>query len=229
VSVASSIEREWIEPTACEIVHRFDEASGSVRAVEERRLGALLLSEAPVAPDEVVTARLLGEALLARGLGDENEATLRRLRFARLPHDIDAMLRDACAGQARLPRIDLAALLPHAVRRELDRLAPVTIEVPSGRRLPLHYRAEGDVALEVKLQELFGLADSPKLGPDRAPVLLILLSPGRRPVQQTRDLRSFWERTYPEIRKELRGRYPRHPWPDDPWSAPPTHRTERKK
>ena len=80
----------------------------------------------------------------------------------------------------------------------------------------------------VKLQELFGLADTPRVGPRREPVLLALLAPNGRPVQMTRDLRSFWERTYPEVRKELRGRYPRHPWPDDPWTAPPTARTTRR-
>jgi ATP-dependent helicase HrpB len=81
----------------------------------------------------------------------------------------------------------------------------------------------------VKLQELFGLGDTPRIGPRAEPVLLILTAPNGRPVQMTRDLRSFWERTYPEVRKELRGRYPKHPWPEDPWTAVPTARTTRKK
>ena len=80
----------------------------------------------------------------------------------------------------------------------------------------------------VKLQELFGLAETPTVGPDRKPVVFELLAPSGRPVQTSRDLRSFWERTYPEVRKELRGRYPRHPWPEDPWSAPPTHKVKRR-
>ncbi len=88
------------------------------------------------------------------------------------------------------------------------------------------YREDGSVAAEVKLQELFGLADSPRLGPRQEPVLFLLLAPNGRPVQTTRDLRGFWERTYPEVRKELRGRYPRHPWPEDPWAATPTHRAK---
>jgi ATP-dependent helicase HrpB len=79
----------------------------------------------------------------------------------------------------------------------------------------------------VKLQELFGLADTPRVGRRREPVLLALLAPNGRPVQLTRDLRSFWDRTYPEVRKELRGRYPRHPWPEDPWTAPPTARAKK--
>jgi ATP-dependent helicase HrpB len=81
----------------------------------------------------------------------------------------------------------------------------------------------------VKLQELFGLGESPRLGPRQEPITFALLSPGGRPVQTTRDLRSFWENTYPQVRKELRGRYPKHPWPDDPWTATPTHRTTRRR
>jgi ATP-dependent helicase HrpB len=83
------------------------------------------------------------------------------------------------------------------------------------------------VSAAVKLQELFGLADTPRIGPRAEPVRFALLAPNGRPVQVTRDLRSFWDRTYPAVRKELRGRYPRHPWPEDPWRAQPTHRTTR--
>jgi ATP-dependent helicase HrpB len=101
--------------------------------------------------------------------------------------------------------------------------------VPSGRSAPLTYHEDGTVSAAVKLQELFGLADTPRLGRDQQPVLLHLLAPNGRPVQMTRDLRSFWARTYPEVRKELRGRYPKHPWPEDPWSAEPTARTVRRK
>jgi len=99
--------------------------------------------------------------------------------------------------------------------------------VPSGRRVPLDYAEDGSVSASVKLQELFGLADTPNIGPRRVPVSLALLAPNGRPVQITRDLRSFWNRTYPDVRKELRGRYPKHPWPDDPWTATPTARTQR--
>ena len=81
----------------------------------------------------------------------------------------------------------------------------------------------------MKLQELFGLAETPKVGERQEPVLLSLLAPNGRPVQLTRDLRSFWERTYPEVRKELRGRYPRHPWPEDPWNAVSTHRAQPRR
>ncbi len=97
--------------------------------------------------------------------------------------------------------------------------APETLLVPSGRRARLEYGEDGTVSASVKLQELFGLAETPRIGPRRVPVVLSLLAPNGRPVQITRDLRSFWDRTYPEVRKELRGRYPKHPWPDDPWTA----------
>ena len=100
--------------------------------------------------------------------------------------------------------------------------------MPSGREARLEYQTDGSVSAAVKLQELFGLADTPRVGPRREPLLLLLLAPNGRPVQTTRDLRSFWERTYPEVRRELRGRYPRHPWPEDPWIAKPTARTTRR-
>ena len=101
--------------------------------------------------------------------------------------------------------------------------------MPSGRTHPLEYHADGTVAASVKLQELFGLAETPRIGSHQEPVLLLLLAPNARPVQTTRDLRSFWERTYPEVRKELRGRYPRHPWPEDPWTATATARTQKRR
>jgi ATP-dependent helicase HrpB len=80
--------------------------------------------------------------------------------------------------------------------------------------------------LAVKLQELFGLADTPRVGDGRVPVMLHLLSPAGRPIQVTQDLAGFWDRTYPEVKKELKGRYPKHPWPDDPWTATATHRAK---
>ena len=93
--------------------------------------------------------------------------------------------------------------------------------------MPLEYESDGGVSASVKLQEVFGLAETPRIGPDQTPITFSLLAPNGRPVQVTQDLRSFWNNTYPVVRKELRGRYPKHPWPDDPWSATPTHRTKR--
>ena len=97
--------------------------------------------------------------------------------------------------------------------------------MPSGRTVRLAYAADGRVAAAVKLQELFGLAETPRIGRQQEAVTFELLAPNGRPVQTTRDLRSFWERTYPGLRKQLRGRYPKHPWPEDPWTAKATHRT----
>ena len=124
--------------------------------------------------------------------------------------------------------VDLRTALPWDVTRALDAAAPTSLPVPSGRSAALHYREDGTVSAAVKLQELFGLTDTPRLGPQQQPVILELLAPNGRPVQTTTDLRSFWARTYPEVRKELRGRYPKHPWPEDPWTATPTHRTVRR-
>src|SRR5581483_9439018 len=105
---------------------------------------------------------------------------------------------------------------------------PATISLPSGRTAKLDYRDDGSIVASVKLQELFGLAETPRVGPDRTPVTFELLAPNGRPVQVTRDLRSFWQNTYPQVRKELRARYPKHPWPEDPWTAKPTHRARRQ-
>jgi ATP-dependent helicase HrpB len=227
VRMASRVEREWLEPTRREVVHRLDD--GRVRAHERDLYGALLLAERPVAPRAAEAERLLLAAAWERASAPEAAAILRRLRFAGLDVGLDAILAQAVAGRSELPALDLEALLPAATRRELERLAPTALVVPSGRRAPLEYREDGSVVLRAKLQELFGLAETPRLGPRRAPALIELLAPNGRPVQTTRDLRSFWDRTYPEVRKQLRGRYPKHPWPEDPWSAAPTARAKRRR
>jgi len=103
--------------------------------------------------------------------------------------------------------------------RTIERLCPEQLVVPSGRRIRLDYREDGSVRLTVKLQEMFGLAETPRIGLRQAPVVIELLAPNGRPVQTTRDIRSFWQGAYQEVRKELRGRYPKHPWPEDPWTA----------
>ncbi|HEX6160653.1 MAG TPA: ATP-dependent helicase C-terminal domain-containing protein, partial [Thermoanaerobaculia bacterium] len=112
--------------------------------------------------------------------------------------------------------------------RRVHQLAPERIDLPSGRTAKLDYKEDGSVVASVKLQELFGLADTPRIGPNQIPITFALLSPAGRPVQVTRDLRSFWNGAYQEVRKELRARYPKHPWPEDPWTAEATHRTKRR-
>jgi ATP-dependent helicase HrpB len=144
------------------------------------------------------------------------------------PIDLNELVRSAARGARTLDEVTIERGLPASVRRALDREAPDAIVVPSGRHARLEYQEDGTVSASVKLQELFGLAETPRVGLRREPVLLALLAPNGRPVQLTRDLRSFWDRTYPEVRKKLRGRYPKHPWPDDPWNAQPTHRTKAR-
>ena len=229
VRIASRVERDWLTPTSTEIVHRFDEDSGSVKATRVERYEALTLSEGPAPIDPEVAARLLADAWKARGPRDDDERLLRRLRFAEQDVDLDDLLRVAAYGSRSLDDVRLARALPADIVRDLDRKAPETIVVPSGRHVRLDYNDDRTVSASVKLQELFGLADTPRIGTRREPLLLALLAPNGRPVQLTRDLRSFWDRTYPEVRKELRGRYPKHPWPEDPWTARPTARAKPRR
>jgi ATP-dependent helicase HrpB len=132
----------------------------------------------------------------------------------------------------RVQRMNLAtplhALLSHGQQRELDRLAPTHLAVPSGSHIRVDY-AEDIPVLAVRLQEMFGCKDTPRLVHGTVPVMLHLLSPAKRPVQVTRDLGSFWANAYPEVRKELRGRYPKHHWPEDPLTAPPTAKTKKRR
>ncbi len=137
---------------------------------------------------------------------------------------LDALSADALAA-ALQARVDFDA------RRRVEQLAPVRLRVPSGMERALDYGideggAPAPPVLAVKLQELFGLADTPTVADGRVAVTLHLLSPAGRPLQVTQDLRGFWERTYPEVRREMKGRYPKHPWPDDPWQAVATHRAK---
>jgi len=228
IRLASRVEREWLRPTGSEVVHRFDKASGKVRAIAVDRYDALILNERPTAIDPEAAARLLADAWIQRGPRDDDQRLLRRLKFARREIDLPRAVAAAAYGARSLDEVDIAKALPADVTRELDREAPESLAVPSGRHVRLEYTDEGTVSAAVKLQELFGLADTPRIGRRREPVLLALLAPNGRPVQLTRDLRSFWDRTYPEVRKELRGRYPKHPWPEDPWTAPPTARAKRR-
>jgi ATP-dependent helicase HrpB len=229
VRMASRVEREWLEGVRTEVVHRFDEAAGAVRAFAQDGYDRLLLGERPVPPDPGKAARLLAEAVERRGLGESAGRLQRRLSVAGLEADLHAAVVAACRGRTTLPSLgEPERWLDPGTRGRLDRLAPERLPLPSGRTCALEYREDGSVVAAAKLQELFGLAETPRIGPRQVPVVFELLAPNGRPVQTTRDLRGFWERTYPEVRKELRGRYPRHPWPEDPWTAEPTHRTTKK-
>lgn len=151
---------------------------------------------------------------------------------------LDEWLAPAFAGKTRLDALSeqelgdaLRSRLDWSLRQKLDQYAPTRLSVPSGMERGVEYLLDdhdrpAPPVLAVKLQELFGLADTPRIADGRVPVLLHLLSPGGKPLQVTQDLRGFWERTYPEVKKEMKGRYPRHPWPDDPWTATATHRAK---
>ncbi|MGI4760748.1 MAG: ATP-dependent helicase HrpB [Janthinobacterium lividum] len=156
---------------------------------------------------------------------------------AALLADLPTWLAPHLAGLKSLDQVQrldllepLLARLPGgwAQRQELDRLAPTHLEVPSGSHVTLDYTDPAAPVLAVKLQELFGLVETPTVAGGRVPLLLHLLSPGGRPAQVTRDLRSFWEKGYFEVRKDLKGKYPRHPWPDEPMKHIPTKLTKKR-
>ncbi len=229
IRLASAVDIEWLVPTRTEVVHEFVEDTSTVRARRVEWYDALVLRERVVPPDHGVAAELLLTGWHRRGPSEGDVRLLRRLEFAGIAIDRDALVAAAVASATRLDDVRLGDHLPGHVRADLDRLAPDVLRVPSGREHPLTYRDDGGVDVAVKLQEVFGLAETPRLGPRAVPVTFTLLAPNQRPVQVTRDLRSFWTRGYPEVRKELRGRYPKHPWPEDPWSAVPTFRVKLRK
>jgi ATP-dependent helicase HrpB len=202
-----------------------DASASAMLAQGIRRLGLDALPWSEAQRQWRVRVECLREWLPDAGLPDFSETGL----LARLEDWLGPWLD----GITRLGEIDaaklgdaLSAQLDHAQRRLLDEQAPVAIEVPSGRNLRLEYTPGQSPVLAVKLQEMFGAADTPRIARGRVAITLHLLSPAQRPIQVTQDLRGFWERTYPEVKKELKGRYPRHPWPDDPWNAPATHRAK---
>lgn len=177
----------------------------------------------------------LRRALPDAGLPDVSDAALL--------DSLESWLAPALTGKRKLEALSaedvsnaFTELLAWPQRKLLDEAAPDAITVPSGMTRKLDYDVGGrggeavaSPVLAVKLQELFGLAETPRVAHDRVPVMLHLLSPGGRPIQITQDLRGFWDRTYPEVKKELKGRYPKHPWPEDPWSATPTHRAKPRR
>lgn len=231
----------------------WDDATERVRASEVERLGAIVLRERPlrdVTGDDLRAALL--DAVRQRGIAalpwrDADVALRERIAFAHrhigepYPDVSDsallATLDDWLApmlGDARrwsdLSGISLGdallAALPWVARERLDRVAPTHLEVPSGSRIRVEYADPAQPVLRVKLQECFGLTETPRLAEGRVRVTMHLLSPAGRPVQVTQDLASFWRSGYFDVRKDLKGRYPRHPWPDDPLQAEATRRVK---
>ena len=221
IRMASRVEPEWLTPTSSAVEHRFDAQSGRVKAARVDRYDALVLGEHPIAPDPSVAAPLLAAAWLDRGPRERDHVLLRRLAFAGVDVDLQELARTAASSASTIDDLNIAKALPQNVGRDLERDAPSSLTAPSGRSHAIEYGEDGSASAEIKLQELFGLAETPRIGKRRVPLRIALLAPSGRPVQVTQDLRSFWERTYPEVRKELRGRYPKHPWPENPWTASP--------
>ncbi len=250
------LEREFPQRFARVRNVRWNRDTRSVEAFEERRFDAIVLERraVPTTPEDAVPALLaavreLGLAALpwsdhARELrlrvgalrGWCPELGLPDFSDAALLATLEDWLAPYLANKRRLDALQpaelsdaLAARLDFTMRRALDEQAPTAVHVPSGLERRIAYAVDMPPILAVKLQELFGLADTPRIANGRVPLTLHLLSPGGKPVQVTQDLKSFWERTYPEVKKELKGRYPKHPWPDDPWTATPTHRAKPRR
>ncbi|MGD8366014.1 MAG: ATP-dependent helicase HrpB [Desulfobacterales bacterium] len=234
---------------------RFDPKTRSVVCRRIRRFGALSLEEGPLPdadPERVRQALLEGIRRLGLAVLPWTEALRswqQRVLFlrgvfpeGRWPDVSDPVLRDTLeawlgpfldgifrldALSAKILTSALFAQLDRDLHRKLETMAPVRLAVPSGFQRPIDYSGEIPV-LTVKLQEMFGTEKTPAVAGGRVPVLLHLLSPARRPVQVTRDLAGFWKTGYEAVRKELRGRYPKHPWPEDPLAAKPTAGTQRR-
>jgi ATP-dependent helicase HrpB len=253
---AAILERDFADRIVRERIVRWNESTRSAEAFDVVRFAELVLEQrsVPARPGDAQ----VGLSKAVRNLGiealpwsDQARALRMRVNCLRewipdldlpdlsddalhasldewlMPHLSNATRLDALTPQ--LVGEALASRLDHAQRRAVDELAPESITVPSGNMRQLEYHAGQSPVLAVKLQELFGLADTPRIARGKVPVTLHLLSPAQRPIQVTQDLRGFWERTYPEVKKELKGRYPKHPWPDDPWTATPTHRAKPRR
>ena len=248
------LRRDFAERFASEDAVRWDAGRRALSAQREIRFDQIVLETKPAGRvDPRHAAAALTEAVRELGLdslpwSDPLRQWRERVRSLRewmpeleLPDLSDEALlaslgdwlQPAFAGKTRLDALvenELAEALKSRMewsqRQRIDQLAPARLTVPSGMERKVEYAHGQPPVLAVKLQELFGLADTPRVGDGRIAVVLHLLSPGGKPLQVTQDLRGFWERTYPEVKKEMKGRYPRHPWPDDPWSATATHRAK---
>ncbi|WP_448660181.1 ATP-dependent helicase HrpB [Sphingomonas sp. CJ99] len=231
---------------------RFDPATGGISTTRQRRLGALRLSSGPDSdvPADAIAAALLG-GVRQHGLDllpwpDTAQALRQRARFAAeqgghavaiddatLLATLDDWLPPLLTGKRRLDAVSpgaltgvLEGLLGWDGLQEINRLAPARLETPAGSSHAIDYAAEGGPRVECRPQALFGLATHPMIGGGRVPLVLSLTSPAGRPIQTTRDLPGFWAGSWAAVAKEMRGRYPRHPWPDDPASASATLRTK---
>jgi ATP-dependent helicase HrpB len=256
VRIASGIERAWLAqmfPHAMRSVQAVEFDAAQERVVQRRRelFHDLVLEERTstdvdrAAAGAVLAVAARRDPLHAAAVGEDERAFLARLRFLQqampeldLPQDADAFLADAvvalCDGKrsfAELRQADVLGTLQGLLSRRqlhaLEREAPARFTLPTGRSVAISYDADRPPAFAARIQEVFGLRGTPRLAGGRVPLVIQLLAPNQRPMQITDDLESFWRSTYPDVRKELRGRYPKHAWPEDPLSAPPTSRARR--
>ena len=231
----------------------FDQGAAALRARRVRRLGALVLAEAPLpVPADDAAARALAEGIAKLGLARlpwtkallqwrDRVAFLRKAEGEGWPDLSDAALAATAVGwlapyllgKSALADIGadtldaaLRALVPWDMARRLDAEAPTHFTAPTGSRLAVDYAAEAGPTVSVRVQELFGLSSHPSLAGGRVPLVLELLSPAHRPIQVTRDLPGFWKGSWSAVRADMRGRYPKHPWPEDPAAAAPTTRAK---
>ena len=244
------LEREFSGQLSIEEKVAWDDAADAVVARRSERLGAIVLRESPIRdPDPEPVAAALLDRVRRVGVGglpwtDGARRIRERIRFLHrldqgwpdvsdiaLLDSLSEWLGPAVRGIRRwddLGRVDLAQLMLARLswerRAALDTLAPTHIQVPSGSRIAIDYANPEAPVLAVRLQEVFGWTETPRVGGGVVPLTLHLLSPARRPVQVTRDLASFWRTTYFEVRKDLKGRYPKHRWPDDPLQASASRR-----
>ncbi len=243
VSAASAVEPGWLATTVGNDT-RFDPAEGAVRTFREVRYRDLVLQRHPAATDRAHAAEVLAAEALRAGVEPEDDDARQLLvRWARAhewfpdevpPPDRAALLAHLVEGRTKLSELARAnwseavtATLGWAAARKVDDLAPARLAVPSGSRILLQWSPTGPPVLAVRIQELFGLSATPTVARGRVRVLLHLLAPNGRPQQVTDDLDGFWSRTWPEVRKELRARYPKHAWPEDPRTASPQARPGR--
>jgi ATP-dependent RNA helicase HrpB len=256
VRLATSIQRDWLsgELVSADIELIFDDSVERVLARRRLRYLDLLLEESPATPNDAdAVARELCAAASARlervlpAADSPAGRLLTRLRWLRsvlpeqnLPAFEEPQLRDMlpwlCSGRRSFAELRdgpwfeaITGALSHSQRQLIEREAPERIEVPSGSRILVQYEVDKPPVLAVRIQELFGLKETPRLAGGRVPVLLHLLAPNQRPQQVTDDLASFWKNVYPKIRKELRARYPKHAWPEDPLSALPQRGPGRRR
>ena len=248
VRAALDLDPAWL-PVATVAVTRWDAEAGAARGLVERRVGAIVLGSqtAPVDPVQA-QALLLAVALedpqAALAPGTDAAGLLARVQcLAGWRPDLDlpvldwaALLPALCRGQRSLEGLraqDLGAALRQRLdwpqRQALDTLAPASLTLPSGSSRRLRYTPGESPVLAARIQQCFGWTASPRIAGGRVPVVIELLAPNQRPVQITGDLESFWKTTWPQVRKELRGRYPKHPWPEDPWTAVATDRAKPRK